>query len=181
IGAVNPAGIYYPSIEELSTGAWPHNTRWDDIVFRDAPISNNTTFSVASSNEKTNFNLSANYFTDKGMYIDDDYTKFGYNLNVNHKLSDDLRVNFSNILSRGKRNANGGLAYWRNPILPVYDENGDYYLTDNNDFGHPIAISENRLNETRTLDVLSFLDLEWRVMPSLKLTSRLNYKYGTYI
>src|SRR5699024_5910775 len=61
IGAVNPAGVYYPSIEELSNGSWPHNTRWDDIVFRDAPVSNNTTISVSSSNERTNFSFSGNY------------------------------------------------------------------------------------------------------------------------
>ena len=181
IGAVDPAGVYYPSIEELSSGAWPHNTRWDDIVFRDMPISNNTTFSVSSSNEKTNFSFSGNYYTDQGVYIDDDYSKVGYNLSIGHELQDNLKVTFSNILSRGKRNANGGLAYWRNPIWPIYDDEGDYFLTNNNDFGHPVAISEKRLNETRSLDVLSFLDVEWQIVPSLKLTSRLNYKYGTYI
>lgn len=181
IGDINPAGIYYPSIEELSNGSWPHNTRWDDIVFRDAPISNNTTVSVSSSNEKTNFSFSGNYFTDKGMYIDDDYSKLGYNLNVDHKLLDNLKLTFSNIFSKGKRNDNGGLAYWRNPIWPVYDENGGYYLTDNNDYGHPIAISENRLNVSKSLDVLSFLELEWKIKPSLTLTSRMNYKYGSSI
>lgn len=181
IGAVNPAGIYYPSIAELSNGSWPHNTRWDDIVFRDAPVSNNTTVSVSSSNEKTNFSFSGNYYTDKGMYIDDDYSKLGYNFNVDHKLLDNLKLTFSNILSRGKRNNNGGLAYWRNPIWPIYNENGEYFLTDNNDYGHPVAISENRLNTSKSLDVLSFLDLEWKIMPSLTLTSRMNYKYGASI
>lgn len=53
------------------------NTRWDELVFRDAPVSNNTTVSVSSANEKTSFNLSANYYTDQGMYIDDDYSKGG--------------------------------------------------------------------------------------------------------
>src|SRR5690606_33427464 len=75
----------------------------------------------------------------------------------------------------------GGLAYWRNSIWPVYDDNGDYYLTDNNDFGHPIAITDNRLNKSKTLDVLSFLDFEWDVLPSLRLNSTLNYKYGTSV
>lgn len=181
VGAEDGAGVYYPSIEELSNGSWPHNTHWDDIVFRDLPVSNSTTFSVASSNEKTNFSFSGNYFTDQGVYIDDDYSKLGYNLNIGHKLLENLKVNFSNILSRGKRNANGGLAYWRNPIWPVYDEEGKYFRTNNNDFSHPVAISERRLNETKSLDVLSFLDVEWKILPSLKLTSRLNYKYGTYI
>jgi TonB-linked SusC/RagA family outer membrane protein len=178
IGAVSPTGIYYPSIEELASGAWPHFTRWDDIVFRDAPISNSTTLSISSANERTSFNLSGNYYTDKGVYIEDDYDKINSNLNVSHKVFDNLRITLGNILSRGYRNNNGGLAYWRSPIIPVYDEDGDYYRYNNNDFEHPIAITRYRLNKTRSLDVLSFLDVEYEVIPSLLLTTRLNYKYG---
>jgi TonB-linked SusC/RagA family outer membrane protein len=178
IGAVSPTGIYYPSIEELSNGEWPHNTRWDDLVFRDSPVSNSTTLTVSSANDKTSFNLSANYFTDKGVYIQDDFSKLNYNLNVSHKVYDNLKITFANILTRGDRNNNGGLAYWRSPIIPVYDENGDYYRYNNNDFDHPIAITEHRLNKTKTLDVLTFVDVEYEVIPSLTLTSRLNYKYG---
>lgn len=181
IGEVSPTGIYYPSVGELTTGEWPHYTEWDQIVFRDAPVSNNTTLSISSSNERTNFNLSGNYFTDKGVQIEDDYSKLNYNLNIGHKVFDNLKVTFSNIFTRGKRNANGGLAYWRNPVFPVYTEEGDYYLLNNNDFEHPTAITENRLNETKTLDVLSFLDAEWKIVPSLTLTSRLNYKYGNSV
>ncbi len=178
IGAVSPTGIYYPSIEELSNGEWPHNTKWDDLVFRDAPVSNSTTLTVSSANDKTSFNLSTNYYTDKGVYIEDDFSKLNYNLNVSHKVYDNLKITFANILSRGNRNNNGGLAYWRSPIIPVYDENGDFYRYNNNDFDHPIAITKYRLNKTKTLDVLSFLDVEYEVIPSLTLTSRLNYKYG---
>ncbi len=179
IGAVSPTGIYYPSIEELSNGEWPHNNRWDDLVFRDAPVSNSTTLTVSSANEKTSFNLSVNYFTDKGVYIEDDYSKLNYNLNVGHQVYDNLKITFANILSRGNRNNNGGLAYWRSPIIPVYDENGDYYRYNNNDFDHPLAITQYRLNKTKSLDMLSFVDVEYKVMPSFLLTSRLNYKYGT--
>lgn len=181
IGAVSPTGIYYPSIEELQNGEWPHNTRWDDLVFREAPVSNSTTLGISSSNDRTAFNLSANYFTDKGVYIKDDFSKLNYNLNVSHEVFDNLKVTFSNILTRGHRNNNGGLAYWRSPIIPVYDENGDYYRYNNNDFDHPLAITEKRLNKTRNLDVLSFLDVEWEIIPSLLLTSRLNYKYGNSV
>ncbi|WP_339864276.1 TonB-dependent receptor [uncultured Algoriphagus sp.] len=181
IGEVSPSGIYYPSVEELSNGDWPNNTRWDQIVFRDAPISNNTTLTIASSNEKTSFNLSAAYFTDKGIQIEDDYSKINTNFSISHRVLDNLKITFSNILTKGKRNANGGLAYWRSPVWPVYDESGDYYMLNSNDFSHPVAITENRKNESKTLDLLSFLDVEWEVIPSLTINSRLNFKFGTSI
>lgn len=177
VGKVSSTGVYYPSVEELQT-TWTTNTRWDDLVFRDTPVSNNTTATISSSNDRTVFNLSANFYTDNGMYIKDDYTKGGYNLSVDHNIYDNFKVRFSNILSRGVRNANGGLSYWRNPIYPVYDENGDYYLTNASDFSHPMAITDLQKNETKFLDVISSVALEWQLFPFLKLTSQLNYKFG---
>lgn len=179
-GEISSTGIYYPSIEELQN-TWKTNTRWDDLVFRNKPISNNTTVTVSSSNDKTTFNLSANYYTDKGMYIKDDYAKGGYNFSIDHNVYDNFKIRFSNILSRGTRNSNGGLSYWRNPIFPVYDEKGDYYLTNASDFDHPIAISDHRKDKSKSLDVISSVALEWQVIPCLKLTSQLNYKYGTSV
>ena len=177
VGKVSSTGVYYPSVEELQT-TWTTNTRWDDLVFRDTPVSNNTTATISSSNDRTVFNLSANFYTDNGMYIKDDYTKGGYNLSVDHNIYDNFKVRFSNILSRGVRNANGGLSYWRNPIYPVYDENGDYYLTNASDFSHPMAITDLQKNETKSLDVISSVALEWQLFPFPKLTSQLNYKFG---
>lgn len=181
IGEVSSTGLYYPSVEELQNGEWPHNVRWDDIVFRDTPLGNSTTINISSSNEKTNFNLSGNYYTEEGIYIEDDYTKLNYNMSVGHKIYDNFKITFSSIGSKDNRNNNGGLAYWRSPIIPVYDENGDYYLTNNNDFSHPIALTEHRVNESKSLDFLNFLDFEWKIVPTLTLTSRLNYKFGSSI
>ncbi|KKM15709.1 hypothetical protein LCGC14_1693300, partial [marine sediment metagenome] len=177
IGAENSTGIYYPSVSQLQSGDWPYSTNWDDLVFR-SPFSNNTTFSVVSGSDKTSFNLSGNYYTDNGVYIDDDYKKGGYNLRVKHDVFDNLTIRVSNILTKGKRNYNGGLAYYRNPIFPIYDDNGDYYLIGTNDYSHPVAISENRLDESKTIDVISSASIEWQAIPSLKFTQQLNYKYG---
>lgn len=93
VGKVSSTGVYYPSVEELQT-TWTTNTRWDDLVFRDTPVSNNTTATISSSNDRTVFNLSANFYTDNGMYIKDDYTKGGYNLSVDHNIYDNFKVRF---------------------------------------------------------------------------------------
>ena len=177
VGKKNSAGIYYPSIEELQT-TWTTNTRWDDIVFRGTPVSNNTTASLSSSNERTSFNLSANYYTDNGVYIEDDYSKVGYNLSVDHNVFDNFKIRFSNILTHGVRHNNGDLAYWRNPIYPVYNEDGTYYQSSENDYENPMALTDLRKNTSKSLDVISSIALEWRVLPYLKLTSQLNYKLG---
>jgi TonB-linked SusC/RagA family outer membrane protein len=181
IGAENSNGVYYPSIYELQSGSWPYYTKWDEVAFRDSPLSNSTLLSINSGNDKTSFDFTGNYYTENGVYKEDNYAKGGYNLRIKHNVFDNLTVRFSNILSKGKRNSNSGLAYWRNPIYPIYNENGDYYMLGTNDYSHPVAITNLSLNETKTSDIITSGSLEWQVIPSLKLTTRLNYKLGSSI
>ena len=178
IGATNATGVYYPSLSEIQSGAWPYFTKWDKEILRSAPVLNNSTVTVSSGNETTNFSLSFNNYEQDGVYINDDYSKKGYNLRFRHKLNDKVQVRISNIISKGKSNYNRDLALWRNPIFPIYQENGDYFLIGNQDFNHPIAITENRINKSSTTDVIANGEISWDIIKGLKLTSRLNYKLG---
>lgn len=177
IGAVNANGVYFPSIEELKT-TWTTNTRWDDIVFRDVPVSDNTTVQVQSSNDRTTFLASANYYRDNGMYIKDYYQKYGGNFSVEHKIYDNLRMKASANLTRNKRNNNNGLSYSRNPIFPVYDENGDYWQYSVQDYYHPLALTNLQKNVSTGLDLISFVSLSWDVLDCLNISAQLNYKHG---
>ena len=177
IGAVNANGVYYPSIEELKT-TWTTNTRWDDIVFRDVPVSDNTTVQVQSSNDRTTFLASANYYRDNGMYIKDYYQKYGGNFSVEHKIYDNLRMKASANLTRNKRNNNNGLSYSRNPIFPVYDENGEYWQYSVQDYYHPLALTNLQKNVSTGLDLISFVSLSWDVLDCLNVSAQLNYKHG---
>lgn len=174
-------GVYYPSVEEIQSGEWPFYTEWDKIVFRDTPISNNTSVSINSANEKTSFNLNLNYYDEQGIYIRDDYTKGTVHLNLSHKPYDFLTFTTSNILSKGLRDYNGGLAYYRNPLWPVYDENDDFFLAGSNDYSHPVALTEKMSNITNTIDVISSWDVNVRLSKALSFKSQVNYKYGSYV
>ena len=180
IGATNANGVYYPSIAELQT-TWTTNTRWDDLVFRPTPVSNNTTVQVQSSNDRTMFQASANYYLDNGMYIEDTYRKYGGNFSVEHKLLDNLRMKASANITSNKRHNNGGLAYWRNPIFPVYDDNGDYWLYGAQDYSHPLALTNLQKNDSKGLDIISFASVNWDVLPGLNVMAQFNYKHGEQI
>ncbi|PKQ64876.1 SusC/RagA family protein [Labilibaculum filiforme] len=178
IGANDPNGVYYPSVSELKSGSWKYNTRWDDVVFR-TPVSNNTNVAIRSQNEKTQFSLSTTYFTDEGVYIEDNYEKLNANLNIIHKVYDKLTVGTNVIFSKGERNNNGGLAYWRNPIFPVYNDNDaskGYYMVGTQDYSHPIALTENKSNTTEFQDFLGSAFAEAQILPSLSLKSQVNYQ-----
>lgn len=177
VGEYSASGVYYPSQQEVESGAWPHFTNWSDLVLRSTPLLNNTTVSVSSANEKTRFNLSGNYFTQEGAYIKDMYNKGIVNLSLSHNLSDKIFISSMTNFSKDFRNNNTGLAYYRNPLWPVYDGDGDYFLVGNQDFSHPIAISDTRKNQTKGVDIMSSLMADWKILESLVLRSQLNYRY----
>lgn len=177
VGAVNTNGIYYPSINELQT-SWTTNTRWDELVFRACPVSDNTTIQIQSSNDRTMFTASANYFLDNGMYIKDSYNKFGGNFAVEHKIIDNLTLKASANITHSKRHDNGYLSYNRNPIFPVYNEDGSYWQYSVQDYYHPIALTELQKNETKGMNLISYFAANYQVLPCLNLTAQLNYKHG---
>lgn len=180
-GVTDTQGTYYPSLYEIQSGAWPYNTRWDKEVFRDTPVSSNTSVSIGSANETTSFNLSLNYLNEQGVYIEDDYQKGTVNLAVDHKLSDFFSVSTSNIFSRNERDRNGGLAYWRNPLWPVYDETGNYFTANERDFGHPIARTNHVLDKTNGLDYIGSYGFTFNLNETLTLKSQMNYKHGSTV
>ncbi|HOI48600.1 MAG TPA: TonB-dependent receptor [Prolixibacteraceae bacterium] len=181
IGEINSNGVYYPSIKELQNGEWPHFTRWDEVVFRDVPVLNNTTVTVNSANQQTSFNLSVNYFDEDGVFIRDDYQKGIVKLAVDHKIFDNLTIRTSNLFSKNFRNNNGGLAYYRNPLWPVYNEDGTYFLAGKNDYSHPLALTNHVTNKNNGLDYISSWLVDFQVTDYLNLKSQVNYKYGSSI
>ncbi len=180
VGALSANGVYYPSIQELQT-TWTTNTRWDELVLRDTPVSNNTTVQVRSSNDKTSFLASANYFHDNGVFVDDWYKKFGGKFSVDHKLYKNFILKAGANIMHSQRNYNPGRSYNRNPIFPVYDAEGNYWLYSDQDYYHPIALKEHSTNTTEGTSVIANAGVEWRIFPAFTLTSQFNYKHGERI
>ena len=180
VGAINANGVYYPSIEELQT-TWTTNTRWEDLVLRRQPVSNNTTVQVRSSNDKTNFMASANYYRDNGVFVDDYYQKFGGRFSVDQRLFKNFVLTTGANIMYSKRNYNPGRSFNRNPIFPVYHEDGSYWLYSASDYYHPIALKELSKNTTEGLSVVANAGIEWNLFDGFTVTSQFNYKHGESI
>ena len=183
IGAEDSNGIYYPSVGELRDGSWSYRTNWDEVVFR-TPVSNNTNIAIRNQTDKTQYSLSATYYTDQGVYVEDDFQKLNINMNINHNLTKNLKVGSYVVFSTGDRNNNGGLAYWRNSVFPIYNENDPakgYYMLGTQDYSHPLALTEKKTNTTDYLDFIGTVFGEWQIIPSLSIRSQVNYKFGRTI
>lgn len=178
VGETNSNGVYYPSVNEIQNGDWPYFTRWDKIVFRDRPLSNNTAVSINSANEKTSFNLTFNNFDEQGVYVNDNYRKWIIRLAVDHEIFKNFTIRTNNSFSKNSRDYNGGLAYYRNPLWPVYNEDGSYFLAGKNDYTHPVAITDNVKNKNRGLDYIASWLADYQLTEWLNLKAQVNYKYG---
>lgn len=167
----------YPDPEGLGIG-----TDWQSEIYRTAPIQNYQ-INFSGSNEKTTYALSAGYYKQSGIIVGSDFNRYSFRLNLDRSVSDKLVVGTN--LSFTQTNANtvptdtpGGFfpgvvntALIFNPVLPVYDANGNYTLTDPNADGwldNPVAV-------TRDVDALDKVNrllgntyLEYSITKNLK-------------
>lgn len=80
---------YYTNPSSLGEGV-----NWQNIIFREAPIQNHQ-LSINGGSEKTQLALSANYFNQDGIIINSNFKRYSYRLNVDHKISDKVKVGTS--------------------------------------------------------------------------------------
>ena len=170
-------GIYYPSLMEIADGKWAH-TDWTKLCLR-TPITNNTTVSVASATAKSSLNLSANYFGDMGIYKKDNYDRLNLNLGYSYKILPGLTVSTYNVFSLSWRQVCNGLEYGRNPLWPVYNEDGTPWLAGPTDFSHPLVALSDKLDKTKGRDFLISGALDWEIIRGLKMHTQLDYRYKT--
>jgi TonB-linked SusC/RagA family outer membrane protein len=139
-------------------------TDWQDYIFRNAPISN-VSLGASGGSAKSNFNLSVNYFDQKGVVKESEYERLTIRLNNQYKLSD--AVTFGHNLSFiyfNQQNEPGviGNAYRGYPIFDPTQSDGKY--TDTSPVGNPAAQleynSNNQTNNYRTVGNF-FMDVKF--------------------
>lgn len=91
---------YYKDPASLGEGV-----NWQNIIFREAPIQNHQ-LSINGGNDKTQVALSANYFDQDGIIISSNFKRYSYRLNLDHKISNRVKVGTSIL---GSYSVNSGV------------------------------------------------------------------------
>ena len=172
----------YPNPDSLGAG-----TDWQNEIFRDAPMQNyQLTFS--GGNEKTQYSVSADYFLQDGIIVGSDFTRYSFRVSLDRKINSKLKLGTSMGYNKTKSNTvptdtPGGFfpgvvntALTISPVLPVFNEEGDYTLTDPNAdawLDNPVAV-------TRIVDAVSNISrllgniyLEYEIIKDLKFKTSL--------
>src|SRR5690606_25108258 len=108
------------------------------------------------------------------------YDKYTGRLNLDQKLTNAISAG-TNIILTYTNNTGQNLSAGRSRIFPVYDENGNYFRTSAMDFGNPIAIANEVLNKSKTIDVLGTVFVSAKLTDWLQFRTQLSTKYGNSI
>lgn len=92
---------------------------------------------ISGGSDKTNFFVSANYFNDKGVVINQDFSRYTFRVNIDHQINDKFKIGTSTLVSYSERNGEffnplGG-ALSENPLGKPYDDQGNLIFLPTSD------------------------------------------------
>ncbi|GAB3225534.1 TonB-dependent receptor [Algoriphagus aestuariicola] len=99
-----------PYFSDSEVNGFGEGTDWQDLVFEQAPI-RNTSLSISSGGENTQFLIGGSAFQQDGIIKDSDYDRYSIRSTINHKISDKFKVDFNSTLSKlitSRRDSEGG-------------------------------------------------------------------------
>lgn len=149
--------LYTQQLTNLGVGApdfrqFTGNTDWQDEIFRDAIINNNT-LSISTSGERSSTLISLGYNMQEGVLRNDKFQRFVGRINQDIKLGKAIRIGGDITGTYWKLNppqASITNALWAAPIVPVKSPNGIYYSMpgfQRAQVGNPVARID-RFDET---------------------------------
>ena len=113
------------------------NVNWNDVYYKDWAFSQDHNMSASGGNDRFNYYISLGYLDQSGLLkvADDTYRKYTSTGTIDAKMTDWLRIRYTNRFSRGdyerptilNQDMYGDLGRQGWPFLPVYDDNGYYY------------------------------------------------------
>ncbi len=196
-----PADIY----QKLQNG-W-EGINWMDESYHKGAMTTNHSIGLVGGNDVSKFNLGFAYTKQDGILGGETQSKFDrYNVRMNssHVLLrsnskfDVITIgeNFS-MSRRSRRGISQSSMYWNNihdlmtanPLLPVYDENGNYYTNAEmaangwtlGSVVNPLAIAATTsqgLNESNNWNINASAYLEIQPIKNLIFKSQFGYRYG---
>jgi TonB-linked SusC/RagA family outer membrane protein len=131
---------------------------------------------VSGGSEKTTFNISANFFQDIGVVKMQDFSRYTFRVNLDHKINDKIKIGLSTLIVNSVRNGENlnilGGAMQENPLGEPYDANGNLVFLPTNDGLRTNPFSELEpgvnIDENKRYRTFNSLFGEWDIAKGLK-------------
>ncbi|MCX2680958.1 TonB-dependent receptor [Galbibacter sp. EGI 63066] len=163
-------------------------TDWLDEIYRTA-ITQNASITLENGNEKSKFLFSAGFLNREGIQIKTGFKRGSARLNSEFKIGDKIRIGEHTNISYDRR---GGGQSWFNfatrmsPLVPVYDDEGNFGGNYSNDTGlsnpnNPVAEATRQADDFRkTLRVFGDIYATWDILDGLQLKTSLGGSIRAY-
>ena len=165
------------------------STNWQDLIYRQAPITNHN-LSVSGGSDKSRYSLSAGYFKQGGIIPNQDYTRYSIRSTMDHELNDRITIGLNTINTLSIQNTPGGsgvpVGLMRlTPLASPYNADGTVNLlpqvgqTDGQAI-NPLTLKtkeEAILARTRRLRTFNSLYAEVKIFDGLKYRANVGLDY----
>ncbi|WEK38015.1 MAG: TonB-dependent receptor [Candidatus Pseudobacter hemicellulosilyticus] len=161
---VNAAILTQPAFTETEISAMGKGTDWQDLMLKDAPISNhNLTFSGGS--EKTRYFVSGSALLRDGLIQNSSFNKYNVRSSLdfspNQLLDVALQLGYSSVARMNQADGGGnggssmfGAIYSASPLFTPYDDNGKYrdlrsvYAWSSHELKNPVIMANEAAYKT---------------------------------
>ncbi|MDA3614058.1 SusC/RagA family TonB-linked outer membrane protein [Polluticaenibacter yanchengensis] len=169
----------------------PVDVNWQDVVYRSA-ISHNHNLTFSGGNDKTNFYLSAGFSDQEGFLKANTFERRSVRVNINHKLTDKIKlftvVNYTNGINNAPNSGSyaggafassglGRIANAQAPNVPIYNANGTLNIEAGAigrgankislQFVNPIPLIEQDKNRSETNRIFANLGTDIQIVDGL--------------
>ena len=171
--AADDAKIFEP--RELASIASGRSTDYVAEMIRPGAIQSHQV-AVSGGSEKTTFNISANFFNDIGVLKMQDFSRYTFRVNLDHKINDRIKIGLSTLVVNSIRNGENlntlGGAMQENPLGEPYDANGNLVFLPTNDGLRTNPMSELvpgvNVDQNKRWRTFNSLFAEWDIAKGLK-------------
>ncbi|SOD78392.1 SusC/RagA family TonB-linked outer membrane protein [Spirosoma fluviale] len=151
------------------------NSDYQSLILRQG-VQQNHSLGIQGGNEKTQFYISASYFTDKGIVPGQDYNRYSLRANIDHQINKVLKVGISSYMMYSGRNGANLNPYrftlQQNPLGRPYDDNGKLIFAPTNDalLTNPLyeIIPGAQIDNTKKYRIFNSIYAEANIIDGLK-------------
>ncbi|MET0466630.1 MAG: TonB-dependent receptor [Chitinophagaceae bacterium] len=119
--------LYALTADEQANLAQGISTDWQDLLLTTG-IRTSHDVSVRGGNERTQFYFGLGYFRETGVVHDQNLDRFSFSVNIDHKISERIKVGFTSFNTLNKSNRIGTNAYGAatrlSPLFKPYNDDG---------------------------------------------------------
>lgn len=160
------------------------NTDWQDILFRNALITNHT-LSAHGSTETNNYYAALNYLKQDGIQLGSGFDRYQFRFNFDQQLGTFFKLGASLNASRSHREnpRASALGFFVLPTSPVYLEDGSFHRVDpinGSTYNSPIAQDELIMNDTYRNNGLGNIYAQVTPIEGLNIKSTFGFDINTY-